>query len=370
MRKKTVLTVIAILAVAVIAVLCLSACEEEYNIDHLEIYASPRTSYFVGEELDYEGASIKVVYTNGTDRIVPVDETMISSFNSSVLGPQYIKIYYGNRSVSVKVEVNRYATESSALEIPSANYDLIQGQPLNLKDSYLVITFADGSVQRVPLTQSMCTGYDAGRVGQQEISVRYTFDDGEVINALFNVTVSERRISSVSVRTLPTRNVYYLGDEDVSLAGGEIFVTYNNGYTETLPMMTGNTILEGLEIVSFDSSAANVAAPVGLSYYNFAISYTVTISTRDIASYSFDAEDVPEQLEGTALNLGDMMFAITYTNDETITLRANDENFGDYVEIVGYDPGLIGEQGLIINGMPDEEGKAECRSFGERFAAF
>lgn len=349
MRKKTVLTVIAILAVAVIAVLCLSACEEEYNIDHLEIYASPRTSYFVGEELDYEGASIKVVYTNGTDRIVPVDETMISSFNSSVLGPQYIKIYYGNRSVSVKVEVNRYATESSALEIPSANYDLIQGQPLNLKDSYLVITFADGSVQRVPLTQSMCTGYDAGRVGQQEISVRYTFDDGEVINALFNVTVSERRISSVSVRTLPTRNVYYLGDEDVSLAGGEIFVTYNNGYTETLPMMTGNTMLEGLEIVSFDSSAANVAAPVGLSYYNFAISYTVTISTRDIASYSFDAEDVPEQLEGTALNLGDMMFAITYTNDETITLRANDENFGDYVEIVGYDPGLIGEQGLIIN---------------------
>lgn len=348
MRKRTFLTIIAIVAVAVIAVLCLSACEEEYNIDHLEIYSSPKTNYYVGEELDYSGASIRVVYTNGTDRIVPVDDTMISSFNSSVLGPQYIKIYYGNSSVSVRVNVNRYATQSSALEMPVENYDLIQGQPLNLNDSFLVITFADGSVQRVPLTASMCSGYDAGRVGQQEINVRYVFADGEVINALFNVTVSERRISSVSIRTLPTRNVYYLGDEDVSLSGGEIFVTYNNGYTETLPMMTGSTVLEGLEIISFDSSVAGLAVPVGLSYYNFPLSYEVTVGTRDVSEYSFDAADIPVQLEGTALNLGDMMFAVTYTNDESIVLRANDENFSDYIEILGYDPETVGEQELVI----------------------
>lgn len=348
MRKRTFLTIIAIVAVAVIAVLCLSACEEEYNIDHLEIYSSPKTNYYVGEELDYSGASIRVVYTNGTDRIVPVDDTMISSFNSSVLGPQYIKIYYGNSSVSVRVNVNRYATQSSALEMPVENYDLIQGQPLNLNDSFLVITFADGSVQRVPLTASMCSGYDAGRVGQQEINVRYVFADGEVINALFNVTVSERRISSVSIRTLPTRNVYYLGDEDVSLSGGEIFVTYNNGYTETLPMMTGSTVLEGLEIISFDSSVAGLAVPVELSYYNLPLSYEVTVGTRDVSEYSFDAADIPVQLEGTALNLGDMMFAVTYTNDESIVLRANDENFSDYIEILGYDPETVGEQELVI----------------------
>ena len=348
MRKRTFLTIIAIVAVAVIAVLCLSACEEEYNIDHLEIYSSPKTNYYVGEELDYSGASIRVVYTNGTDRIVPVDDTMISSFNSSVLGPQYIKIYYGNSSVSVRVNVNRYATQSSALEMPVENYDLIQGQPLNLNDSFLVITFADGSVQRVPLTASMCSGYDAGRVGQQEINVRYVFADGEVINALFNVTVSERRISSVSIRTLPTRNVYYLGDEDVSLSGGEIFVTYNNGYTETLPMMTGSTVLEGLEIISFDSSVAGLAVPVELSYYNLPLSYEVTVGTRDVSEYSFDAADIPAQLEGTALNLGDMMFAVTYTNDESIVLRANDENFSDYIEILGYDPETVGEQELVI----------------------
>ena len=348
MRKRTFLTIIAIVAVAVIAVLCLSACEEEYNIDHLEIYSSPKTNYYVGEELDYSGASIRVVYTNGTDRIVPVDDTMISSFNSSVLGPQYIKIYYGNSSVSVRVNVNRYATQSSALEMPVENYDLIQGQPLNLNDSFLVITFADGSVQRVPLTASMCSGYDAGRVGQQEINVRYVFADGEVINALFNVTVSERRISSVSIRTLPTRNVYYLGDEDVSLSGGEIFVAYNNGYTETLPMMTGSTVLEGLEIISFDSSVAGLAVPVELSYYNLPLSYEVTVGTRDVSEYSFDAADIPVQLEGTALNLGDMMFAVTYTNDESIVLRANDENFSDYIEILGYDPETVGEQELVI----------------------
>lgn len=348
MRKRTFLTIIAIVAVAVIAVLCLSACEEEYNIDHLEIYSSPKTNYYVGEELDYSGASIRVVYTNGTDRIVPVDDTMISSFNSSVLGPQYIKIYYGNSSVSVRVNVNRYATQSSALEMPVENYDLIQGQPLNLNDSFLVITFADGSVQRVPLTASMCSGFDAGRVGQQEINVRYVFADGEVINALFNVTVSERRISSVSIRTLPTRNLYYLGDEDVSLSGGEIFVTYNNGYTETLPMMTGSTVLEGLEIISFDSSVAGLAVPVELSYYNFPLSYEVTVGTRDVSEYSFDAADIPVQLEGTALNLGDMMFAVTYTNDESIVLRANDENFSDYIEILGYDPETVGEQELVI----------------------
>ena len=169
MRKRTCLALMAMLAVAVIAVLCLSACEEEYNIDHLEIYSSPKTNYYVGEELDYSGASIRVVYTNGTDRIVPVDDTMISSFNSSVLGPQYIKIYYGNSSVSVRVNVNRYATQSSALEMPVENYDLIQGQPLNLNDSFLVITFAHGSVQRLPLDHSMCSGYDAVRAVDKDL---------------------------------------------------------------------------------------------------------------------------------------------------------------------------------------------------------
>ena len=42
----------------------------------------------------------------------------------------------------------------------------------------------------------------------------------------------------------------------------------------------------------------------------------------------------------------------------------------DWQDRVEQDGGVLFEQGLIINGMPDEEGKAECRSFGERFAAF
>ena len=348
MRKKSIITIIAILAMAVTALICLSACEEEYNIDHLEIYSSPRTDYFVGEEFDYSGASIRVVYTNGTDRIVQVDGTMISSFDSSVLGSQYIKIYYRNHSVSVKVNVNRYATASSALEIPDTNYNLIEGQPLNLNDSYLLITFEDGSVRRIPITESMCSGYDAGRVGSQDINVSYTFPDGEVVNVSFSVTVEERAIESVSIQTLPDRDIYYQGDREVALEGGELHVVYNNGYTERLPMVTGGALLEGLEVVSFDSSVESGSVKVALRYYNFDISFNVSVEERDIRSFVFDEDAIPVQLEGTALNLGDMMFAVTYTNDESIVLRANDENFSDYIEILGYDPEKVGEQELVI----------------------
>ena len=349
MRKKSIITIIAILAMAVTALICLSACEEEYNIDHLEIYSSPRTDYFVGEEFDYSGASIRVVYTNGTDRIVQVDGTMISSFDSSVLGSQYIKIYYRNHSVSVKVNVNRYATASSALEIPDTNYNLIEGQPLNLNDSYLLITFEDGSVRRIPITESMCSGYDAGRVGSQDINVSYTFPDGEVVNVSFSVTVEERAIESVSIQTLPDRSIYYQGDREVALEGGELHVVYNNGYTERLPMVTGGALLEGLEVVSFDSSVESGSVKVALRYYNFDISFNVSVEERDIRSFVFDKDAIPVQLEGTVLNLDGMLFSITYTNDEQLLLEAGDENFGDYIDIRGYDPSRIGTQELVIS---------------------
>ena len=343
MKKKSILIILAIVMIGMLSLLTLTACENEANIDNIRVYSSPKTSYYLGEEFDLNGARILVTYVNGQEELIDVTPSMISDFDSSVLGTQYIKIYYGNSSVTVMVEVKRRSVSTVELEIPSENYDHVQGQNLKTEGNNLIITYVDSRVETVPVTAEMCSGYDRDTIGQQSITVTYTVN-GETVTATYAVNVREREISRIEITVQPSRNIYYLGDSDVDLSGGELFVTYNNGYSERFQMVSGGTLLEGLKVVSFDSGVENSRVPVTLEYYGFTVSYNVSVQERNVASYEF-LTPVPEQLQGTPFNWGDAVIKITYTNGEILTVELPDDR---YVDVSGYVPSAAGQQSLLL----------------------
>lgn len=342
--KKSILILLAVVLIGMLSLVAMTACTKEANIDHLEIYSAPKTTYYLGEAFDLNGAKILVVYVDNTEKLVDVSPSMISDFDSSVLGTQYIKIYYGNSSVTVMVEVVRRMVSTVELEIPPENYDHVQGQNLKTEGSYLVVTYTDGKVDTIPVTEDMCSGYDRDRVGQQSVTVSAQID-GEAVTSTYAVNVREREISRIEITAAPSRNVYYLGDSEVDLNGGELFVTYNNGYSERFRMISAGSVLDGLRVVSFDSSAVSARVPVTVEYNGFTASYYVSVQERNVDSYEF-VTPVPEQLQGTPFNWGDAEIRITYTNGEVITVSLPDER---YVKLSGYVPGTAGEQSLTLN---------------------
>ena len=342
MKKRSIVFILALIIMGALTLGVLAACTE-VNIDHLEIYSAPKTQYYLGEAFDLDGARILVSYVNGQEELVDVTPSMVSDFDSSVLGTQYIKIYYGNASVTVQVEVIRRSITTVELEIPTDNYDHVQGQNLKTEGSNLIVTYADGSVETIPVTADMCTGYDRNVIGQQSITVTATIG-GETVTAMYAVNVREREISRIEITAAPSQNVYYLGDEEVDLTGGELFVTYTNGYSERFQMISGGVLLTGLRVQSFDSTVINPRSPVTLEYYGFTASFNVSVQERNVASYEF-LSPVPEQLQGTPFDWGDAAIRITYTNDTTVDIELPNE---DYVEISGYVPSEAGTQSVTL----------------------
>ena len=105
----------------------------------------PKTEYLVGESLDITDAKILVVYKNNTESIVDINMSMLSDFNSSTLGTQYINVYFENHSAVFAVNVSRYPVSTVELVVPDENVNYIQDQLLRTEGAYMQINFQNGT---------------------------------------------------------------------------------------------------------------------------------------------------------------------------------------------------------------------------------
>lgn len=346
MQKRLTLLAVVLVVIA-LSLGVFTACSAEAKIDHIEIFASPKTSYYLGEDLDLTDSSILVVYVDNSERKVSVTSDMVSTFNPNIVGDQYIVIGYEGATVSFKVTVSRPPVQNVSLEIPDANVNYIEGQLLNLKDCYMHIYNTDGSNIVVPIVEDMCSGYDRNKLGAQEITVSYDLD-GTTCKATYNVTVEERELSSIEIRKLPTTLSYFLGDGSVDLTGGVLILNYNSGYSDDVDMTSvDGAVLDGLTY-SFNSDKTG-STQVTLTYKGFATDFSVTIVNRDVKSYELtnynDAfkEEHPQYQEKD-LNLDGLEISVTYTNGgtEVITYPS------DKIKFSGYDKSVAGDQQVKI----------------------
>ena len=341
-RTSKRLLAILLAGVLLLAALALAACEDKrVNIDHIEIYSSPKTEYYIGESLDLTDAKILVAYKNNTDELVDITPSMISDYDPNTLGVQYIKVYYNGHSATVRVNVKRYAVVSVELVIPGENFDYIVEQNLRTNDSYLVLHYANSTEDRIPITPAMCSGYDPNVIGQQTITVSYE-QDGNVYSGTYNVNVEDKELIGVEVTMKPTQNVYYIGDDTLDLRGGELFLKYNNGYSERLPMADEEGVLDGLKVV-WDNTVVDSDSVVTVTYRGFTAKFTIDVQNRNVESYEIVGE-IPTQMQNLPLDLEGVDIMINYTNGETETVPMS----GDRVEVRGYDNSAPGTQELVL----------------------
>lgn len=342
MNKKLILILLATVLV-VSSLFFLVSCGDEVSIDHLEIYSMPKTEYNLGESLDIKDAKIKVVYKDNTEKLVDITSSMLSGFDPNTLGVQYIKVYYENQSTVFTVTVKRSAVTSVELVIPDENVNYIEGQLLRTSGTYMQVNFLDGSTERINVTKEMCSGFDANRLGSQIINV-VGYIDGVQYSSSFVVTVSERELIGIEVTTVPTKQIYYVGDNALDLSGGVLFLKYNSGYSEYIDMADVNgQPIDGLE-VEWNNRNVDNRSIVTVKYGLQTAAFQIQVKVRDVSSYVVNESTVNTQMQNLDLDLSGTIITINYNNGESeeVTLP------NDRVAIVGYDKSLTGVQQVSI----------------------
>lgn len=75
------------------------------SVSSISVVNKPRIGYGKGELLDCTGATIKVKYADGYENVLPLEESMVSGFESSETGWKKLTVTYGGKTTKLDVLV-------------------------------------------------------------------------------------------------------------------------------------------------------------------------------------------------------------------------------------------------------------------------
>ena len=185
------------------------------------------TKYVKGTKFDLSGAEISVIYDNGDEKAVAVDDSMISGGDINTLGEQDLTISYEGLSLTIKVEV--ISVEVEKLELTELPAKLVYLEGEEFDDAGMVITAYYNNGENAVISSSEYTviGYSASP-GVHSVTIEYSSK-----TVSFNVTVKNKTLSEISVAQLPDKTEYIEGEE-LELKGLIINAIYDNGDIEPI----------------------------------------------------------------------------------------------------------------------------------------
>ena len=257
-------------------------------VKDITLNAPTKNEYKIGESLDLTGGSISEVMASGaTGNKIALTPGMVTGFDSSTEGKKTLTVSYVkdgntfNKTFQIAV-VNKIA-DVEIIAPTKTNYNY--GENLNLAGGSVKVTKEDGTIQNIPLTSSMVSGYDKTKPGQQMVKVTYTDEENNQHVGYFKVTVGDDKVTSMKF-VAPTKKVYRIG-ETLDLTGGSISEVYASGkignkYDLTKEMISG-----------FDSSTPGTKQ-IKVSFNGKTYNYTITVKDRMLG---ISIRTLPKKLE-------------------------------------------------------------------------
>lgn len=141
----------------------------------IAIYSSPtKLVYEEGESLDLTGGKITVNYDNDTTARISITESMVTGFDSSVIGKQTLTVRYSGCTVRFSVEIIEKPLISIALTTLPAKLTYWQAkETLDVTGGKLTLQYRDGTSDEIALSADMVTGFDNAVLGKQVLTVTY-----------------------------------------------------------------------------------------------------------------------------------------------------------------------------------------------------
>ena len=279
----------------------------EVLAESIAIAANPvKTSYFVGDKLDTEGLTLSVTYNNGSTQTINSGFTC-SPESFSEAGVQSVTVTYEGKTSSFDVEVEEVVVSDISIKTTPSKTSYYVGDKLNTTGLTLTATYNNGSTQVID-GGFTCSTESLTKAGTQSITVTY----GDK-TANFNVSVSEIVLSSISIKTNPSKTSYYVGDV-LDTTGLTLTAKYNNGSTKTVS--SGFTC----QPVTFSKSGTYT---LSVTYGGKTAQFKVTAKDLLVSHISIKTKpSIKTYYIGDKLDTEGLTLTVTYSNGSTATVNS------------------------------------------------
>jgi len=288
-----------------------------------------KTVYVEGQSLDLQGLILEGTYNDGNVETVDVALLTVTGYDKNTLGEQTITIAVDEVKTTFTVEVIQKVVTNVAITKEPNKTTYIQGQSLALEGLEVRATYNDGSVRTLQHEELSITGFDSSVPVEAQV-VTVTFEGKE---ATFVVDILAKKLTSLRVKTLPTKMVYVVGQE-LNLQGLVVEGTFNDGSKKELDE-------SGVAYSGYDKNT------LGEQTITLAVDQVKTTFTVEVIQKIANQLDITKEptkttyIQGQSLVLTGLEVQVTYNDGSVRTLQHEE------LTITGFDSS-VPHEGQVI----------------------
>lgn len=306
--------------------------------EKLDIYMEPKMDYYVGDVFSAEGLLLKLIYNNGTEKLLTSKDYVISSAPNEndmlVIGKHTVTVKYMLDDVNylvVEYDINVEAIRVVEIQVTQLPDKLTyaQNEQIDLTGMQVAKVYNNGDTEIVPNSQ-LSINYSFMKVGETTITVNYNG-----FEATFQCTVTP--VETDATITLESKTCSAGGTVQVP-----IVVSNNPGIASALLTISYDesilTLMEvnDTKIISGGMHSDTLASPYQLTWMNQTLKENITENgTIAILVFQISADagvgdyeiNISYDLENYDIVNADMEAVFFNTIDATITVL--DVMYGD-----------------------------------------
>ena len=307
------------------------------QVEKIEITTVPnKTEYLAGDDFDKTGMVVKATYTDGITK--EIKDYKIIDGKTLKNGQTTVTIEYEGKTTTQKIIVNINKIEKIEIAQKPSKVNYVAGQNFDSTGMKVMATYENGNIKEI----SDYTIKDGKNltVGQTTVTIEY---EGAIVKQ--PITVVEKTITGISVKSNPTKTVYIEGREELDLTGGVIEIKYNDGNKEDLEMTSEEILVSEFDnkilgkqtitltykgkTTEFEVEVKELSKPVNSNFNNMQGNVT------RIRSYSYTDKNKKAY---TILNIELSNIAKATENEEMkyyyyLSTSNSEENISNWVEI-------------------------------------
>ena len=276
-----------------------------------------KKTYTVGEKFDPTGMTIKVNYTDGTSKVISSGYTYTPTGAMNTAGQQTIAVSYKENGVTkgtgFKVTVNPKTMSSITIKTLPTKKTYTVGEKFAPAGMTVKVNYTDGTNKVISSGYTYTPTGAMNTAGQQTIAVSYK-ENGVTKGTGFKVTVNAKTLSSITIKKLPTKMTYSVGEKFVP-TGMIVKLNYADGTNSELT--SGYTYTPTGVFTVAGSQAVNV------SYQGKNTGFRVTVNSKSVKSIRVSQNPTRTYYTvGDTLDTAGMKLKVTYSDDSTAEIAS------------------------------------------------
>lgn len=200
-----------------------------------------KTEYYIGEKADVSGGALTVTYTDESQKVITLDETMITDFDTESDGEKTVTISYGGSILLYHITVRKAWIQPEKCYVENADtISVYEDKEPDFGKAAVHISYEDGTVLVIPLTKELLREADLTNPGDQEAVIVY--EDTKICTLTVHVKPSI---------TLKAPAASYINEEGFAVTVDKDEITVPKGtmicLTASLPEVTILYTTDGTE---------------------------------------------------------------------------------------------------------------------------